>query len=83
MFYFCGIMEYMCWSGYCTSKYGLAMTRHNGSLSPAARLQNATTQLKHCMHDCFKGSLGGAEAWAGCMSSLTQLVFTPATPLFA
>jgi hypothetical protein len=26
---------------------------------------------------CFKGFMGDAEAWAGSMSSLTQLVCTP------
>jgi hypothetical protein len=29
---------------------------------------------------CFKGLMVHVEAWAGCVSSLTQLVCTPATP---
>jgi hypothetical protein len=33
------------------------------------------------MFVCFKGFMVDVEVWAGCMSSLTQLVCTPATPL--
>jgi hypothetical protein len=39
------------------------------------------TRLRHYMFVCFKSFMVDVEAWAGRMSSLTQVVCTPATPL--
>jgi hypothetical protein len=86
MFYLCGSMEYMFWSGFCSSKNGLAMAQHNSSSFPYSPtrqrsyiLHGSTTT---CFFVCFKGFMV-VEAWAGCMSSLTQLECTRATPLIA
>jgi hypothetical protein len=51
--------------------------------SPAARLDNtATSYTAPLLHAClFEGVMVDVEALDGCMSSLDQLVCTPATPL--
>jgi hypothetical protein len=41
------------------------------------------TWLHHYMFICFKGFLVDVEAWAVCMSTLSQVVCTPAIPLIA
>jgi hypothetical protein len=55
--FWCGSMEYMFWGGQCTSKYGLAMARHNSSVSPHALLENAAaSSTAHTyIYVCFKG----------------------------
>jgi hypothetical protein len=75
----------MFWGGSCALKYGLAMAQHNKSVFHSPQQPNWTTpppltQLHHYMFVCFKGFMVGVEAWAGCTSTLTQLVCTPATP---
>jgi hypothetical protein len=39
------------------------------------------TRFHLYMFVCFKGFMVDVKAWAGCMSSLTQLVCTPAAPM--
>jgi hypothetical protein len=41
------------------------------------------TRQHHYMFVCLNVFMLDVKAWAGCMSSLTQLVCTPATPLLA
>jgi hypothetical protein len=71
----CGSMEYMFWSGYCTSK-GLTWPNTTIQFSPTSRLKKATApctvqQLYFCL---LRGVYGCAEAWDRSMSSLTQLM---------
>jgi hypothetical protein len=51
--------------------------------SPTARLEKtaASDTAPPLRIWLFQGVHGLGEAWAGCTSSLTQLVCTPATPL--
>jgi hypothetical protein len=46
MFYSCGSMEYMFWSGYCTSKYGLDVAQHDSSIFP----YSLTGERRHLLH---------------------------------
>jgi hypothetical protein len=74
-----------------STRFGVApasqmdMAQHNSSLSPTARLDNAATSYTAPPRIClwFEGFMDDVEAWARCMSSLTQLVCTPAMPLIA
>jgi hypothetical protein len=80
--------EVCVWSGpcSCTLKYG-HMACHGPTqhlyfpLHPDWTTPPPRTRLHHYMFVFFKGFMVGVKAWAGCMSSLTQLVCTPATPL--
>jgi hypothetical protein len=59
--------------GHCSWKYGLAMAQHTSSVVSAltARLENAAAcYMAKSLRVCFKGFMGGAEAWDGSMSSL-------------
>jgi hypothetical protein len=78
----CG-MEYMFLGGYWTQKWAchgstqqlrFFMNPDRGTLPPVAR-------LSHSVFVRLMGATGGAEAWARCMSSLTQVVCTPAIQL--
>jgi hypothetical protein len=85
MFYLCGSNEYMFWSCYYyTSRYGLAMAQHISSIFPYSPTGDvAASYTAQPLSVCFKRFMGGAKAWAGSMSSLTQLVCTPVTPMIA
>jgi hypothetical protein len=76
----CGSMAYMFWSGYCTSRYGLAIAHHNSSIFPYSLTGERRPLLHHYMSLWFKGFKVGVDAGARCMSSLTQQVCTPASP---
>jgi hypothetical protein len=53
------------------------------SCPPAARLDNAATSYTAPPLHLFLFQGVYVKAWAGCTSSLTQMVWTPATPLIA
>jgi hypothetical protein len=83
MFCLCGVLV---GSGSCTLKYGLAIFGPNTTppFPPTALLDITTTSYTAPpLHVCFKGVMVDFKAWAGCMSSLTQLVCRLATPLIA
>jgi hypothetical protein len=66
--------------GYCTSKSGLAMAQHNSSsVFPYSQLEKAAaSDTAQALHVCFfPGFMGGAEAWAGSMSSLIWCAHLP------
>jgi hypothetical protein len=66
--------------------YEHAVPQHNSSISPfrpdgqRCHLLDVSTTTYFFG---FKGFIIDVKAWAACISSLTQLVCTPATPLIA
>jgi hypothetical protein len=84
MLFLCGSMEYMFWSGSCNSTYWPSHGQHNSSISPyGPTVLPPLARLRHYMFGLYKGSMVGVEAWAGCMSSHTQLVCISATLVIA
>jgi hypothetical protein len=69
-------MDLKVWAGHGPTK------QLHSPLQPHWRMpQPPLTPLDLYILVCFKGLMGGAEAWSGRMSVLTQLVCTPATPM--
>jgi hypothetical protein len=52
-------------------------------MQPDWRTLPPVTWINHYIFYCFRGVMGGAEAWARSMSSLTQEVCTPAIHLIS
>jgi hypothetical protein len=78
-----GNMEYIFGVAPAPRNNGLAMAQHISSIFPFSPAGQRHRLLARPPHICFKGFVGGAEAWAKSTSVLNQLVCRPATPLTA